>query len=160
MPYGVITHISLEPYSTKSLIFVSGYSGQELYDYLDASYIMHENVTPTLKKIKSFNIEKKELLEFVKKDMSDFDLLNDETAVGRGCFFYDNPKGLYIIGMRAGFNPYDPENMTSLAHEVLHLCQVFLPQFFERDIEMENEAYFHSRLMREIYMSFIPNYHP
>lgn len=37
-----------------------------------------------------------------------------------------------------------------LAHEVVHLCQFILPDFLERDREIEAEAYFHTSLMQAV----------
>jgi hypothetical protein len=45
--------------------------------------------------------------------------------------------------------------MRTLAHEVLHLCQEFLPNFLNRDEEMEAEAYFHSHVMYSAYKLFL-----
>jgi hypothetical protein len=36
---------------------------------------------------------------------------------------------------------------TSLAHEILHICQFLLPEYLDRNKEVEAEAYYHSHLM-------------
>lgn len=37
-----------------------------------------------------------------------------------------------------------------LAHEVLHICQFFLKDCLDRNIEIEGEAYFHTHLMMQV----------
>jgi hypothetical protein len=163
MPYGVLTNISLEPYTANDMLFCSGYSAQELHDWIQDVYVGEWYGTdriPTLGKIKRHAQAKTDLLKMVLDQREGIDNLNDEKHEAGGCLFYDSDKRIYIMVMRAGFNPYDPENMVSLAHEIIHLCQTFLPKYFDRNNEMENEAYFHSHIMRQIYMSFVPNYTP
>lgn len=36
-----------------------------------------------------------------------------------------------------------------LAHEVVHLCQFFLPDVLDRDVENEAEAYYHTHIMKQ-----------
>ena len=58
-----------------------------------------------------------------------------------------NGKHLYYISMRDfDFSDYD---MCKIAHEVLHICQFFLPDVLDRNREIEAEAYLHSHLMSQ-----------
>jgi hypothetical protein len=57
--------------------------------------------------------------------------------------------------LKYGFSPSNPRNMQTLAHEMLHVCQEFLPDFLNRNDEMEAEAYFHSYLMESCYKLFL-----
>lgn len=52
----------------------------------------------------------------------------------------------YIIIREFNFKD---EEYIRLAHEILHICQFFLPDVLERDREFECEAYLHSHLMRQ-----------
>lgn len=36
-----------------------------------------------------------------------------------------------------------------LAHEITHICQFMLPDYLDRDREIECEAYFHTHVMRQ-----------
>jgi hypothetical protein len=48
-------------------------------------------------------------------------------------------------------NPEELVQYTStVSHELLHLCQKFLPKYLNRDIEFEAEAYFHQSLLLKI----------
>lgn len=47
-------------------------------------------------------------------------------------------------------NLKNPDHMVKLAHEVLHICQFYLPSFLNRDMEYEAEAYTHTYIMRQI----------
>ncbi len=47
-------------------------------------------------------------------------------------------------------NLKDPDHMVKLAHEVLHICQFYLPTFLDRDREYECEAYTHTYIMRQV----------
>lgn len=53
----------------------------------------------------------------------------------------------YIIFTKIfDFSDWD---MCKLAHEILHICQFFLPDFLDRNREIEAEAYFHTHLMNQ-----------
>lgn len=51
-----------------------------------------------------------------------------------------------ILSERFGFTPYE---YCKLAHEVLHICQFFLPDVLDRNKEHEAEAYLHTHIMKE-----------
>jgi len=54
-----------------------------------------------------------------------------------------------IISLTTGFKKCDFD-YTRVAHEVLHLCQFYLPDLLDRDTEVEAEAYFHTHIMGQI----------
>jgi len=47
------------------------------------------------------------------------------------------------------FNFKDNYDIATLGHEIVHLCQFFLPEILQRDREIEAEAYFHSYVMKQ-----------
>jgi len=57
-------------------------------------------------------------------------------------------KTLYYIIINEDFNFTDYE-YCKLAHEVLHICQFFLPDCLDRNREYECEAYLHTHLMQQ-----------
>ena len=50
----------------------------------------------------------------------------------------------------------DAESHIVLSHEVVHLCQFFLPDFIGDRSEIECEAYYHSHIMRQCYTLLKP----
>lgn len=54
----------------------------------------------------------------------------------------------YFIILRDEFKFKDID-YCKLAHECLHICQFILPDFLERDREIEAEAYLHTHLMTQ-----------
>ena len=153
-----IDTISLEPYSSELLVIVSGYSCDEVLDwYKNAVGVPTSN---KLSDIKKFCKEKEEFLNFISDNRGDIDGLDkDGGGLGQGVYIYRQPPGrsykLRMLILKYGFSPYKPHNMRTLAHEMLHVCQEFLPQFLDRDEEMEAEAYFHSYLMESCYKLFL-----
>jgi len=51
-----------------------------------------------------------------------------------------------IIKEQFKFTDYD---MCKLAHELVHICQFFLPDILDRNREIEAEAYLHTHLMEQ-----------
>jgi len=51
-----------------------------------------------------------------------------------------------ILQKQFQFTDYD---YCVLAHEVLHICQFFLPDILDRNREIEAEAYLHTHLMKQ-----------
>lgn len=154
----VMDSIVLGPYSKERLLVVSGFNYQDVLVWFNDSY----GVPPTqnLHGIKKFYQEKNEWLEFLKNNQDELDGFDkDGTAKGNAVYCYTKAKSknfmMRLIILRYGFKATDPENMRTLAHECLHVCQEFLPQFLNRDEEMEAEAYFHSYLMESIYGLFL-----
>lgn len=54
----------------------------------------------------------------------------------------------FYIFFRHQFD-FSDHSMVVLAHECLHICQFLLPEFLDRDREVECEAYLHSHLMMQ-----------
>lgn len=144
----VIDLIQLTPYSTNYLLFVSGYSCDEVLDYV------RENIQLELgsvTKIRKSGLKKREWLDFVEAFRESFDKLKKGSEnYTQGSYISDTKLDQHMILMKEGFDIKNPENMISLAHEVLHLCQAFLPTYLDRDEEHEAEAYLHSHIMRTI----------
>lgn len=57
---------------------------------------------------------------------------------------------LYMLNIPDVFDFNEPYDYCKLAHEVLHICQFYLPDVLDRNIEIEAEAYFHTFLMEKI----------
>lgn len=56
----------------------------------------------------------------------------------------------YILIPNSNYDMKTVQGMITLSHEVLHICQFFLPDILIRDQEWEAEAYFHTYLMEKI----------
>ncbi len=54
----------------------------------------------------------------------------------------------YYIILQRKFK-FTDEDYAMLAHEVLHICQFYLPDILNRDREVEAEAYLHTYLMKQ-----------
>lgn len=79
------------------------------------------------------------------KDVSDENFQNTNGV----CSFREvNGVKYYFIFLHKGFD-HKPESYVTLSHEILHLCQFLLPDFINRDVEHEAEAYFHSHIMSQ-----------
>lgn len=64
---------------------------------------------------------------------------------------YENTKtgverNFYFIYLKNSFD-FSDESYCKLAHEVLHICQFYLPRILNRDKEIEAEAYLHTHIM-------------
>jgi hypothetical protein len=59
-----------------------------------------------------------------------------------------NVRYFYYLYMRDCFD-FSDDQMCALAHEIVHLCQFFLPTALDRNKEIEAEAYLHTHLMRQ-----------
>ncbi len=69
------------------------------------------------------------------------ELENSETTETTNCFTLNIPETF-------DFNNH--YHYCMLAHEVLHICQFYLPDVLDRNKEHEAEAYFHTYLMDSI----------
>ncbi len=58
-------------------------------------------------------------------------------------------KLVLIIYLKNRFDFDNDDDYVCLAHEIVHICQLFLPDIMNRDEEKEAEAYLHSHLMRQ-----------
>lgn len=55
---------------------------------------------------------------------------------------------LYYIVLKKKFK-FTDYDYCILAHEILHICQFFLPQVLDREREIEAECYLHTHLMSQ-----------
>jgi hypothetical protein len=154
----VIDTIVLEPYSSERILIVSGYNCEEVLEWYNDAYGKPES--KKLSDIKEFYKNKEAYIQFITDNRDEIDGLDkDGNRIGAGVYIYrESPNKnckLRMIILKYGFSPTNPENMRTLAHEMLHVCQEFLPQFLDRNEEMEAEAYFHSYLMYSCYKLFL-----
>ena len=148
-----IEALSLEPYSTERVIVVKGFTYDEIVEWFKDLFSTTEH--KNLSKIKEHFTWYKDHLYFFEKVKKDIEasLTKETTVAGRydsgdlpnvsGCKFR-------MIILKHDWDPKNPYNIVTLAHEVLHLCQEYLPIFLDRDEEHEAEAYFHTHLMTKI----------
>jgi hypothetical protein len=155
----VIDTVELQPYGNDRVIVVCGYNADEVIEWFKENNSNPES--NDLKKIKKhfawFN-EIIEQIEDCREDLAGMD--KDGESAGHGMYAWEElktyPRSMFrMIILKYGFDPTDPSNMTTLCHEVLHLCQEFLPKFLNRDVEKEAEAYFHSHIVEKIYTLFL-----
>lgn len=154
----VIDTILLEPYSSERILLVSGYNCDDVIAWYHNAYGKPES--NKLSDIKEFYKVKETYIKFIEDNREDLDGLDkDGSGTGQGVYTYrkstEKNCKLRMVILKYGFSPSNPENMRTLAHEMLHVCQEFLPQFLNRDEEMEAEAYFHSYLMYSCYKLFL-----
>lgn len=81
-----------------------------------------------------------------------YGISQDKELIDGGCWFglkrtFKNKSHFYII-ITEKFK-FEDEHYCKLAHEILHICQFFLPDVLDRDREIEAEAYLHTYLMRK-----------
>ncbi len=154
----VMDTIELIPYSSERMIIVSGFNCDEVKEWFHDAY--GEVKCKNLIEIKKFHNSKQDWLDFLENnrgELKEFD--KDGGTNSHGMYSSSTGKRsgekMRMMILKYGFSPNNPENMRTLAHEVLHLCQEFLPQFLNRDEEMEAEAYFHSHVMYSVYRLFL-----
>ena len=145
--------ISLEPYSTERVIVTKGFTYEEAVDWFKELFSTtdHKN----LSKIKEHFTWYNDYLYFFEKAKKGIEesLTKETTIAGR---YYSGelpnvPNSKFrIIILKHDWDPKNPYNIVTLAHEVLHLCQEYLPKFLDRDEEHEAEAYFHTHIMTSI----------
>jgi hypothetical protein len=145
--------VSLEPYSNERVIVVKGFTYEEVVDWFKDLFSTtdHKNLSKIKEHFTWYN-DHLYMFEKVKKDIES-SLTKETTVVGRyesselpnvpGCKFR-------MIILKHDWDPKNPYNIVTLAHEVLHLCQEYLPIFLDRDEEHEAEAYFHTHIMTSI----------
>lgn len=66
----------------------------------------------------------------------------------------ENPDGhertFFFLNIPCQFDFLDMNHYCMLAHELVHLCQFYLPDVLDRNVEHEAEAYFHTYMMETI----------
>lgn len=148
-----IEALSLEPYSSERLIVVKGYTYDEVVEWFKDMFSTTD--CKNLTKIKEHFTWYNDHLYFFKKVKEDIEsaLTKETNTAGR----YDSGKlpncpgcSFRIIILKHDWDHKNPYNLVTLAHELLHVCQEYLPIFLNRDEEHEAEAYFHTHLMTKI----------
>lgn len=152
----LLTGVRLLPYSQKYLFVICGYSSEDLKEYInDNTQIFGK--TDDVYSIKKTLAAKRELLDFIDRNAADIDSYNSLDSESHGIFIYNKAQAFWLMVLKKGFNPDAREDIFTLSHETTHLCQIFLPQYLNRDEELEAEAYFHNYVMREICRGFDDN---
>ena len=139
----VINVYKLTPYDrSEVLLFFYNVTQEEALATINAGN-MH-NVPKSMSQIKTVSRSKELLREMLNDSPETFDTFN-------GFHQYDEEFkkiGLRVIWMNKVGTLRD--FYATLSHELLHLCQTFLPRYLNRNVELEAEAYFHSNLLRAI----------
>lgn len=153
----ILETISLAPYDDNNpLLLVCGASYEETLLFAKENFSCYNGATD-LKIIKRRSIARSEFFEFLKdfeKTLNEFHTEENKETYRNGSCITDAVKGYYLIILSSDFSTTNTENLITLAHEVLHLCQALLPHYLDRDEEQEAEAYFHSHIMRSICNAF------
>ena len=148
-----IDTIVLGPYSNENLIVIKGYSYDEVVEWYKG--LFEKTDEKKLSEIKKHFAWYHEHLEFFKEIKSSLDEKIGEASSAQGTYYTKNlvsypGSKIRAIVLRKDLKPSNPDNVITIAHEVLHLCQEYLPKFLNRDEEHEAEAYFHTHVMTRI----------
>jgi len=136
--------VRLSPYWCGGVVLVSlGMSSKDILEHIAENYLGGDR--STMRNLRRW----KKLVSESKKEI---DRVNDLKCTTKGSLICDSnscddPVLLMLVSPDFDFS--NTEDMITLAHECLHLCQRMLPIYLDRDQEHEAEAYFHSYLMRE-----------
>ena len=147
-----IDAIPLLPYSSERLVVVKGYTYDEVIEWFKD--IFSTTAEKNLTKIRQHFIWYNDHLDYFKQCKSDIEKAMDETSTVQGHYASGKLPNcsdtfrLLILKKTLDFK--NPDAVITVAHEVLHLCQEFLPTFLDRDEEHEAEAYFHTHIMHKI----------
>ena len=148
-----IDAIPLLPYSGERLVVVKGYTYEEVVDWFKDIFSTTDK--KNLTQIREHFIWYHSSLDCFRLSRDELDNAMDEKCTLQGHYVSGklaNCPGekfrLLILKKELDFK--DPHNVATLAHEVLHLCQEFLPRYLDRDEEHEAEAYFHTYIMTKI----------
>ncbi len=150
--------ISLIPYNKDAHLFVGfGLTDKEVVDKFSASGDLYYRPPTTLAQIKtrvsSKERVKKLLLEWPMDERTGGVVnFEDELYEENGWVIMRFPDEVYFEEMT---KPEILKFCITLSHEVLHVCQLFLPKFLDRDSELEAETYFHDYLMGAIIEAII-----
>jgi hypothetical protein len=150
----MINAVTLGPYWDDGVLLVSfGESKKQLKAYVDDVHRSNLAEPGCLNKKHVRKMWTNWNKLFNQKELaSRLDEVESKVYTTRGSVFYDMgtdyPCLLMVLG--SDFDCTDYEDLITLAHECLHVCQRILPIYLTRDEEHEAEAYFHSHLMRKI----------
>jgi hypothetical protein len=97
-------------------------------------------------------LKKKKAIGWATAISEDRYLINNGTAFALRRILENKKTGksityFYII-LKDSFD-FSDRSYCKLAHEVLHICQFFLPDVLDRNREFESEAYLHTFIMEE-----------
>lgn len=148
-----IKGIDLSPYDSNSEVWViSGYDYDECVDYFSNEYIDQIRGQLTgLKHIKYVSKRIEKIKKLLTKYRTDVDDLSKDEGNGSGVVFHTPGEvDIFIIVLSKSLDKFKPLDCQTVFHECLHVSQLFLPTFLDRDIEMEAEAYFIKRMFIEI----------
>lgn len=148
-----IDAISLEPYSSERIVVVKGYDYEEVVDWFKD--LCATTKKKKLSEIKDHFVWYNSMLDCFKQTKKELDNAMDETSTLQGNYTsgkLDNCNGekFRLLILKKDLDFKNPKHVVTVAHEVLHLCQEFLPKYLDRDEEHEAEAYFHSYVMKRI----------
>lgn len=148
-----IDAIPLLPYSGERLVVVKGYTYDEVVDWFKNIFSTTEE--KNLTKIREHFTWYKDSLDCFKQSKDQLDKAMDNTCTQQGHYnsgkLANSPNDTFrLLILKKELDFKNPNNVITVAHEVLHLCQEFLPRFLDRDDEHEAEAYFHSYIMTKI----------
>lgn len=157
MARSVIDIIRLEPYSDQVLIFIKGYDYNEIVEWYKDLFSKTDE--KNLAKIKVHYQWYHEHLDFFKSIQEEITRAYDNKGTVEGTYFTKDLKSypgckIRVILLKDNWAITNPHSVVTLAHELLHLCQEYLPTYFNRDEEHEAEAYFHTHLMTRIIKFF------
>lgn len=109
----------------------------------------------------SCGFEYDEIIKMLKQKKAEhwlYGLSEDKELIDKGNYFSlrrviensktKESKTLFYIILKEDFKFTDFE-YCKLAHEVLHICQFFLPDCLDRNREYECEAYLHTHIMQQ-----------
>jgi hypothetical protein len=148
-----IDAIPLYPYSTERLVVVKGYTYEEVVEWFKD--IFSTTAEKNLTKIREHFVWYNDNLNCFRDSRKALDDAMDESSTMQG--HYSSGKlpncpgnNFRLLILKKDLDFKNPYHVVTLAHEVLHLCQEYLPTYLDRDEEHEAEAYFHTHIMTRI----------
>lgn len=145
----VLDIIQLTPYTHNALIVSIGNTQDEIWQFVKENY--QPWTDPPEKRYFKKRKAYKQLIKHpdVRKKIK----LIDNREFNGGVYYedkHDKDSPCLLLLLPSDFSKSSTEDMITLAHEMVHVCQMVLPIHLNRDEEPEAEAYFHSHLMREV----------
>lgn len=152
-----IKWIDLEPYALhEELLVVSGFNTDSVLEEVERHFSSEFFKMDSMKQIKQI-LELREEYKTLVEGSRGFieESLRDDGGYGFFITSVDsirNPHDIsrYMIVLKHDLDRDKYKDMVTVSHEVLHLCQAFLPRFLNRDVEHEAETYFHAMITLKI----------
>ena len=147
-----IRWITLEPYApNEEVLVISGYTAEEVKEAIRKHFTTHfklDSIHKIRDTMKAMNV----YLDFCKELETWINNCKNNTGPNDGFFANHKTDNIesYVIVLRKELDRDKYRDVITISHEVLHLCQAFLPRFLNRDVEHEAEAYFHKRITEQI----------